>query len=99
MYCDVTRRLELLRPVTLDVFNQHESCPSNCNGILTKSKDIRSKSSSKKPIVRRVHGALEKKYFFSGEVCPLYFSEKYGSSKKQAYSPQGEVCPLSPRAW
>jgi len=47
-----------------------------------------------------MHGALEKKYFFSDEVCPLYFSEKYGSSKKeQAYSPQGEVCPLSPRAW
>jgi hypothetical protein len=29
-----------------------------------------------------MHGALEKKYLFSGEVCPLYFFEKYGSSKK-----------------
>jgi len=58
MYCEVTRRLELLQPMKLEVFNQHENCPNNGNGILTKFKDIRSTSSSKKPIVRRMHGAL-----------------------------------------
>ena len=39
MYCDVTRRLELLRPVSLDIFNKQESRPNSCNGILTNSKD------------------------------------------------------------
>jgi len=62
MYCEVTRRLELLRPMKLNIFNYYENCPNSCNNSLNKS------SSSKKPIIRRMHGALEKKYFFFGEV-------------------------------
>jgi len=65
MYCEVTRRLELLRPVKLDVFNKQESRLNNCNGILTNSKDSCPTLASKKPVVRRMHGALKKKYFFS----------------------------------
>ena len=38
MYYDVTRRLELLRSVRLDVFNKQESRPNSCNSILTNSK-------------------------------------------------------------
>jgi len=30
-----------------------------------------------------MHGALEKKDFFPDEVCPLYFSKKYGLSKSK----------------
>ena len=40
-------------------------------------------STSKTPVVQRMHGALEKKDFFPGEVCPLYFSEKYRLSKSK----------------
>ena len=36
---DVTRRLELLRPVRLGVFDKQESRSNSCNGILTNSKD------------------------------------------------------------
>jgi len=93
MYCEVTRRLELLQPMKLNIFNHYEDCPNSCDNSLNKSKGIQLTSSSKK------HGALEKKYFFFGEVCPLYFPGKDGPSKRQASSPQGEVCPLSPRAW
>jgi len=52
--------------------------------------------STKEQVIRTMHGALEKKDFFPGEVCPIYFLEEVYTLKKQAYSPQGEVCPLSP---
>jgi len=51
--------------------------PNSCDNSMNKSKGIQLTSSLKVPIVRRMHGALEKKYSFFGEVCPLYFPEKH----------------------
>jgi hypothetical protein len=35
MYGDATRRLELLRPARLDIFDYQKDHPNSCNGILT----------------------------------------------------------------
>jgi len=39
MYYDATRRLELLRPARLDIFDNQESHLNDCNGILTNLKN------------------------------------------------------------
>ena len=77
MYCDVTHYLELLRPVELDISDHYGSCPSSCDGTSASLEDSGPLLTPKKQVIRIIHGALKKKDFFSHELCPLYFSEKY----------------------
>ena len=77
MYYDVTRRLELLRPVRLDVSDQQESAQTVNNwSMLT----------PKMQVVRIMHGALEKKDFFSWWSVPtLLFCIVKSAKNKQIH--------------
>ena len=61
MYYDATRRLELLRPARLDIFDNQESRSNNCNDILTNLENQLININ----IEGALHGALEKKIFLS----------------------------------
>ena len=81
MYCDATRHLKLLRSMNL-------TSPTSRKIIrVISSEDSRPPLTPKKQVVQIMHGALKKKDFFLGELCPLYFCEIHEVLKKKAYSP------------